>query len=1129
MIDDEYTNHPSSSAAAAVPMDVDEESPATPMALADTLFPPTPPLRPSSASSSSSSSRPRVIIPTNVQMSNFQWLHRRIVGGALKKSPATHHNGANKEFYVVNEMEELRDRIIASFNAGTPLPLNERPDEFCRLFVDLDVNKKDGDPRYDDHAIMEFCEAMAQPLMRLLRRKLLLPAPLKRQMKLNHLKLYWPGGETDEAPKDKDGKPTEDEFRVWRWLKDTSIAASMDEDATFNDYMVKLSNEVDLATAVILHSPLKDSDYSTYHITWPFLCFHRMNAELRAEFYPNVEYYIHETSANGIQKFLDGQVWDSGALRGYLCDNFKEGQYQKRPFLFKDVYTTSKSVRDSFLDLPNQKKIVFAASSLLFPCETGPAPVPLRRSIANLRTSSTSISPDSEGSRSSSSSASKRSYNGSRMEDPEDEPAAAVWPPISGVESTQMTDPAPPPVIDLDGDSNAEPGVRRRKNLVGIPDVPPLDVEMGDADLEETRRVFPLIREEFDPQTLYKIIRKAYTELPAFAKTADNIKENVGDKIVRYLNRFFAVMTNQAKADILFKNWLEDSKYPFYSFMSDKSFELIVMAGGIHELFYEDIEGKQKIVKIDAPKIWREHRARLHFKRTVFKPLPATLQPGELNTYFPPAISAQEAEGWASHSIQYGDKRITLADFQNYIKDTICDGKDPLYNYIVYWLASTIQRSYVKLGTSLIILGPEGCGKDTLMNTVGCILGKQSYLTTANESDMTSQFNHIMTSKTLVVFNEANRMSLQTQSRLKSLITDTSIRVERKYHDADSLDNYINVVVISNLVNHPPFAIGYNARRWVLVHCGNKNVGKVDYWQGIYNWLGIVPGRSIYEPTPGIRAVADWLYKVKIPENWNPRDLPPSRALNDMKKHFFHPAHAWWYESLCQGEILGWKENRARAKNNDVLWEEHPTSWETLNINVNMNCLFQCFSTWCGFHHNRGFVDGAEGNSTSIGAFWEQLPRVVNLSQITVNRKPTDKVRIPQLEDCKKRFKELIPIDFELDLPTYELDPKEPKAPAPAPAAAADLPFINPHAVYPFGPQDPASYLPHDLPRVSEPSFGPRPAKPMKLTNWVPPPQKAQKPRAPASPPPPDQMDIVSALSRAADKAQVDLTTGDLQ
>ncbi len=178
----------------------------------------------------------------------------------------------------------------------------------------------------------------------------------------------------------------------------------------------------------------------------------------------------------------------------------------------------------------------------------------------------------------------------------------------------------------------------------------------------------------------------------------------------------------------------------------------------------------------------------------------------------------------------------------------IADHKPELYDYLLNWLAHSLQKPFDLPGVALIITGRKGYGKDTLFDFFGqYVLGCQYF---TNYIDNNLFFDHFDTGKVnkiMVKLEEADRqICLKNTSLLKGMITGTKVIVNPKNKQSYQATNFCRYVLTTNKGNPVDFTDG--ERRFVMMASSGEKKGLIDYWLNVREKLFTeVAGKQVAE------------------------------------------------------------------------------------------------------------------------------------------------------------------------------------------------------------------------------------------------------------------------------------------
>lgn len=161
------------------------------------------------------------------------------------------------------------------------------------------------------------------------------------------------------------------------------------------------------------------------------------------------------------------------------------------------------------------------------------------------------------------------------------------------------------------------------------------------------------------------------------------------------------------------------------------------------------------------------------------------------------------------------------------------------------WLATLIAHPEIRMLYGLLLISEtQGVGKGTLAEKVLKPLVGELNTSVPREKDIVdSQWNYWIAHKRLAIVHEIySGHSWKAYNDLKSIITDKTIEVHKKFLADYQIDNWIHIIAMSNSVG--AIKISANDRRWLVPRVtDNKESSK--YWTTFNNWLNHEGGLQI--------------------------------------------------------------------------------------------------------------------------------------------------------------------------------------------------------------------------------------------------------------------------------------------
>jgi Family of unknown function (DUF5906) len=230
-------------------------------------------------------------------------------------------------------------------------------------------------------------------------------------------------------------------------------------------------------------------------------------------------------------------------------------------------------------------------------------------------------------------------------------------------------------------------------------------------------------------------------------------------------------------------------------------------------------------------------------------------QPGVtcLNLYLPPTLvpgDASKAKPWLDHV-----HKIFPNDAE----------------HIIQWLAQRVQRPAEKINHALVLAGPQGIGKDTLLEPLKHAIGPWNFLEVSPQH-MLGRFNGFLKAGILRV-NEArdlgdiNRYQFYDHMKAYTAAPPDVPRVDEKNLREHSIFNVCGIIITTNHKADGIYLPADDRRHFVAWSDLTKDDFTVDYWNKLWRWYG----------SGGFAHVAAYLRKLDI-SKFDPKAPPPKTA-----------------------------------------------------------------------------------------------------------------------------------------------------------------------------------------------------------------------------------------------------------
>lgn len=171
-------------------------------------------------------------------------------------------------------------------------------------------------------------------------------------------------------------------------------------------------------------------------------------------------------------------------------------------------------------------------------------------------------------------------------------------------------------------------------------------------------------------------------------------------------------------------------------------------------------------------------------------------------------------------------------DFMGHLIEDEHDLKETLR-----WIATLVARPEIKILYGMLLISEtQGVGKGTLGERILVpLLGKHNVSIPSEGDVVDSNFNYWAAHKRLAIIHEIySGHSSKAYNKLKSVITDRYITVNKKYQASYEIDNWLHVYACSN--SPRALKLSIDDRRWFVPKVGDDK-RDVAYWDAFNKWL----------------------------------------------------------------------------------------------------------------------------------------------------------------------------------------------------------------------------------------------------------------------------------------------------
>lgn len=295
-----------------------------------------------------------------------------------------------------------------------------------------------------------------------------------------------------------------------------------------------------------------------------------------------------------------------------------------------------------------------------------------------------------------------------------------------------------------------------------------------------------------------------------------------------------------------------------------------------------------KVVGLNKGEAW------LKWSGKVFKPDGMNYYPNEKQC---PSTVYNLYEGLAVSGIE-GD----IEPFLYHLRMVICSNDLTANNYVLGFLAHLVQKPMEKPGVAIVLKSVEGTGKGAFFEALKRVFGTHaSQINGAYQ--LTGRFNSVVANQQLVFADEVNLTDPRTADKIKGLITEPRVCLERKGIDPIHVPSYVRFIFASN--HDQVLKAGERERRFIVLDVSDKHIQDKIYFDRYWDWL----------ENGGPASLLYFLTHYDL-SRFDPRRAPITKALLDEKLQNLAPCHQFIFEELQKAKPF---DGAARLSTQDMV------------------------------------------------------------------------------------------------------------------------------------------------------------------------------------------------------------------
>lgn len=278
---------------------------------------------------------------------------------------------------------------------------------------------------------------------------------------------------------------------------------------------------------------------------------------------------------------------------------------------------------------------------------------------------------------------------------------------------------------------------------------------------------------------------------------------------------------------------------------------------------------------VNAFEHWLTHPGRRTYQGIVFEP--GDDVPGYFNLWRGFTVVPEATGDWSM--------------LREHIHENVAQGDESLEMWVLAWFAQMMQDPKRKPGTSLAMRGKQGVGKTKVGELMGHLI-RDNYVYVDDSRYVLGNFNQHMGHALMLQADEGFFAGDPRHTgRLKGLVTAETNRIEPKGKDSFEIQNYMRLLVTSNMDWIVPTA--FEERRFAIVDVGTQRMQDRAYFKEMDRQM----------EQGGYEGLLHYLLNMDL-STIDVGVIPKTAALMDQKEHSFDPVQRYWFERLRDGATM---------------------------------------------------------------------------------------------------------------------------------------------------------------------------------------------------------------------------------
>lgn len=172
---------------------------------------------------------------------------------------------------------------------------------------------------------------------------------------------------------------------------------------------------------------------------------------------------------------------------------------------------------------------------------------------------------------------------------------------------------------------------------------------------------------------------------------------------------------------------------------------------------------------------------------------------------------------------------------RQHLYEVWCLSDDEKFELVLDFLCNLVRFGWIKQEIALQMRSDYGSGKSTVLDKLFRPILGPHYLPALEISRLGSQFNALLESALLVIFEEVEGAGKKIDGIIRDMITGGYKTIEAKGIDATTRLNFSNVIFLTNKTTAAPSAL--NDRRVVTLNLSDHRRGDFEYFNALHAQL----------------------------------------------------------------------------------------------------------------------------------------------------------------------------------------------------------------------------------------------------------------------------------------------------